>query len=78
MLAVANLAARRPVVQRDRWDRWCKPRGAPSAAETPTIAIDSENVRRQFRQFGALALLQFDVGGHGLVAEPAHDVVEAV
>lgn len=38
----------------------------------------SENIRRQFRQFGTLAFLQFDVRGDGLVSEPADDVIEAV
>ncbi len=38
----------------------------------------SQNVGRQFGQFGALAFLQFDVRGDGLVAEFADDVVEAV
>ena len=38
----------------------------------------SKDVRRQLGQFGALAFLQFDVRGDGLVAEPADDVIKSV
>src|ERR1700733_14061524 len=37
-----------------------------------------ENVGGEFGEFGAFAFLQFDVGGNGLLAEFADDVVEAV
>src|SRR5437667_5837342 len=37
-----------------------------------------KNIRRQFGELGAFALLQFDVRGDGLGPELADDVVEAV
>ena len=37
-----------------------------------------QDVRRQFRQLGALAFLQLDVRGDRLVPKPADDVVEPV
>ena len=45
---------------------------------TRTPAFMSQDIRSEFRQFGAFSLLQFNVRGDGLIAESADDVIESV
>lgn len=44
----------------------------------PMPRVSSKEIGGEFGEFGALAFLQFDVGGDGLFAEFADDEVEAV